>query len=184
MISTLLFMGFVIGSNNLAAALAIGTLGEQGRRGRILLVFGIFEFLMPLVGVWLGEQASSVVGDAGAVLSVIILLGLAAVSFYAATKPAHEDKALARKITTWKGLIVLELGLSLDNLIAGFGLGIREGELSPFLLALTVALFSIGYTWLGLVVGNKVATKWQNYAEVGAGVLLCALAGLSWLDVL
>lgn len=184
MISMLLFMGLVIGSNNLAAALAIGTLGENKRWWRIFLVFGMFEFLMPLLGVWIGLQTSSFVGGAATILSVVILLGLAAVSFYAATKPAQEDKALAIKITSWKGLILLELGLSLDNLIAGFGLGIRGAELSPLLTALTIALFSVAYTWLGLHIGNKVASKWQNYAELGAGLLLCLLAGMTWFDVI
>lgn len=183
MVSTLLLMGLVIGSNNLAAALAIGSLGEKKRWWRILLVFGIFEFLMPLIGVWIGEKASTMVGEAASILSVIILLGLAGVSFYAASKPAKTDKNLAKKITSWKGLLVLEMGLGLDNLVAGFGLGIGNRELSPLLLALTIAAFSVFYTWFGLFTGNKVATKWQNYAELGAGVLLCALAGMSWFEV-
>ena len=121
MIATLFFMGLVIGSNNLAAALAIGTLGAADRRWRILLVFGAFEFLMPLVGYWVGEQFSSVVGELASALSAFILLGLAAVAFYAAAKPAKTDERMARRITTWKGLVLLELGLSLDNLVAGFG---------------------------------------------------------------
>lgn len=50
MFSISLFMGLVIGSNNLAAALAMGILGNQERWWRILVVFGAFEFLMPLVG--------------------------------------------------------------------------------------------------------------------------------------
>ncbi|GAB3197037.1 hypothetical protein GCM10027293_10740 [Pontibacter aydingkolensis] len=176
-------MGFVIGSNNLAAALTLGTLGQVRRRWRIFLVFGAFEFLMPLLGVWVGEKASELVGEIGAVLSVLVLLGLAAMAFYAAAKPARTDRRLTEKLTTWKGLVLLELGLSMDNLLAGFGIGLGPVNLPPVLLAATIAAFSVLYTWLGLTVGRKVAVKWQNYAEAGAGVLLCALAALSWFDL-
>ncbi|WP_162055661.1 manganese efflux pump MntP [Pontibacter pamirensis] len=184
MLTTLLFSGLVIGSNNLAAALAIGTLGRQARRWRVLLVFGVFEFGMPLVGYWIGEQASTLVGEAASALSVLILLGLAGVAFYAATRPASTDEKMARRLTTWKGLVVLELGLSLDNLVAGFSLGLRPGELSPLLLAAAIAAFSVFYTWLGMWAGGKLAARWQNYAEACAGVLLCALAGMSWFGVI
>ncbi|MER2998734.1 manganese efflux pump [Pontibacter populi] len=176
-------MGFVIGSNNLAAALTLGTLGQVERRWRIFLVFGVFEFLMPLLGVWAGEKASTVVGEVGSVLSVLVLLGLAVLAFYAAIKPAKTDRKLADKLTTWKDLVLLELGLSLDNLLAGFGIGLGHVNISPLLLAATIAAFSVLYTWLGLNVGRKVTVKWQNFAQTGAGVLLCLLAALSWFGL-
>ncbi|MGK7392512.1 MAG: manganese efflux pump MntP [Candidatus Cyclobacteriaceae bacterium M2_1C_046] len=184
MLLKLLFSGLVIGSNNLAAALTIGSLGGKDQRTRIIIVFGAFEFLMPLIGVWLGEEVSEYVGEAASGLSVVILLALATTSFYAAAKPPETDKTLVDKITTWKGLILLELGLSLDNFGAGFGLGVDEGELSPWLLAVIVAAFSISYTWIGLSIGDRVAKKYQDYAEAGAGVLLTLLAALLWFDIL
>ncbi|MDX5347252.1 MAG: manganese efflux pump MntP family protein [Hymenobacteraceae bacterium] len=184
MLAKLLFLGLVIGTNNLAASLALGALGKIDRKWRIIVVFGIFEFLMPLAGIWLGKKATSLVGDAATVISVLILLGLAALSFYAAAKPAKEDKKLADRITTWKGLIALEFGLSLDNLAAGFSLGLHPEQLNPLLLATTIATFSIVYTWLGLKTGNKVQRHWQNYAEVAAGLLLCLLAALTWFEVI
>ena len=183
MIGKLLLIGAVIGSNNLAASLAIGTLGTN-RFWRIILVFGIFEFLMPLIGIWIGKQLSSTIGDIASVLSVLILLGLAATSFYAATKPPKTDKKLSDKITSLKGLVLLELGLSMDNLVAGFSLGVRPGEMSPLLLAITIAIFSMAYTFFGLKVGKKISVIWQNRAQVFAGVLLTLLAALSWFEVI
>lgn len=182
-IAKLLLIGAVIGSNNLAASLAIGTLGTD-RFWRIITIFGIFEFLMPLVGIWIGEQLSETVGGAASVISVAILLGLAAISFYAATKPPKTDKKLARRITTVQGLILLELGLSMDNLVAGFGLGVKAGALSPFILAAIIAIFSMVYSFAGLKLGRKISAYWQNRAEVFAGVLLTLLAGLSWFEII
>lgn len=183
MIWTLLIIGAVIGSNNLAASLTIGTLGSK-RVWRIIFIFGVFEFVMPLIGMWIGERFSSAIGEFGSILSVVVLLSLAGLSFYAATKPPRTDKKLADKLTTVKGLILLELGLSMDNLVAGFGIGVRPGELPPLILALVIAIFSITYTFFGLKFGNKLAVKWQNKAEFFTGTLLTLLAMLSWFEVI
>ncbi|MEX0719799.1 MAG: manganese efflux pump [Balneolaceae bacterium] len=179
----LLFIGAVIGSNNLAAALAIGTLGTK-RIWRIIIVFGIFEFLMPLVGIWLGDSLSASIGEFATALSALILLGLSGVSFYAATKPPEVDKELAEKVTTILGLILLELALSMDNLVAGFGVGIGPATFSPVLLASTIAIFSVFYTILGLKFGKILSYHWENRAQVFAGVMLALLAGMSWFEVL
>lgn len=183
MIWKLLFIGAVIGSNNLAAALAIGTLGTK-KVWRIVIIFGIIEFLVPLLGVWIGKSLSESIGDFASVLSVLILLGLAGISLYAATKPPRTDKKLADKITTIKGLILLELGLSMDNLVAGFSLGVTPDDYSPFLLASAIALFSITYTFFALKFGKKLSVIWQNRAQVFAGVLLTLLAAMSWFEII
>jgi putative Mn2+ efflux pump MntP len=105
-------------------------------------------------------------------------------AFYAAARPARTDKKLARRVTSWRGLVLLELGLSLDNLAASFSLGLRPGELPPLPLATAVAAFSLAYAWAGMWAGARLAARWQNYAEAGAGVLLCALAAMSWFGVI
>ncbi|MEX1003669.1 MAG: manganese efflux pump [Crocinitomicaceae bacterium] len=186
MIWTLLFAGLVIGSNNFAAAVAIGALGGKKYWLKIISVFGIFEFIVPLIGVWLGEQLSGYIGSLANILSALILAGLAAVSFYSAAQPPKIDQKILARITSIRGLILLELGLSLDNLIAGFGLGIGESELPPLLLAAIIAFFSVTYTFIGLTIGHKLAKnkKWQNYAQFGAGILLLILAVLVWFELL
>ena len=50
MLGTLIVLGVVIGANNLSAALALGALGHGHHRSRIVGVFAVFEFTVPLVG--------------------------------------------------------------------------------------------------------------------------------------
>ncbi|HUG45987.1 MAG TPA: manganese efflux pump, partial [Sphingomicrobium sp.] len=61
MLVELLILGAIIGSNNFATALALGALGQKVRRWRIVLTFGLFEFFIPLLGLWLGQRASGFV---------------------------------------------------------------------------------------------------------------------------
>lgn len=170
----LLILGVVVGSNNLATALALGSLGEQVRRWRIIAVFGAFEFALPLIGLWLGSQASSSIADAVAWLgpALLALLGVWTVTVALRSKASAEE--LARRATSWAGLIVLSAGLSLDNLVVGFSLGLDRQD--HLVIAGTIALFSMTFAWLGLRLGKRARGASRTVAEAGTGVMLIVLA--------
>ncbi len=66
-------------------------------------------------------------------------------------------------------------GLSIDNLIVGFSLGL--GSIEPLALASTIALFSVAFTWIGLEMGARAQKSYERFAKIAAGLLLLALAG-------
>lgn len=172
-------LGLVIGSNNFAAALTLGALGQQERRGRIVAVFGTVEFLIPLAGIWLGGQASAGLASRAEWIGPVLLSMLGLWALWSAVRKQGSDEALVERVTTWQGLILLALGLSVDNLLIGFSLGLAGSE--PLLVAGTIAVFSITFTWSGLSLGSSARRHWERYAKIGAGVLLLGLAAASWL---
>ena len=127
-LSTLLVLGAVIGSNNLAASFALGALGQRPSIPRVVLTFGLFEFLVPLAGLWLGQQASSAIADSLGWLGPALIAGLGLFTLYEALKGGADEDALAEKIATRRGLLFLAAGLSIDNLVVGFGLGLGGME--------------------------------------------------------
>ncbi|MFW6359417.1 MAG: manganese efflux pump, partial [Chroococcales cyanobacterium] len=139
-LTKLLILGVVIGSNNLAAALALGVLGQAKQRWRVVFVFGLFEFFIPLVGIWLGKQLSNWIASNLEWLGSLLLLGLGLWSIYTGMRHRSAGEELAEKATTWTGLFLLATGLSLDNLIVGFSLGLRN--INALVVATTIALFS------------------------------------------
>lgn len=179
MLVRLVVLGVVIGSNNLAAALGLGAMGQVERRGRIVTVFAAFEFLIPLVGIWLGRAVSGAVTDQAAWLGPALLVALGVWMLWSAARGRRASEDLARRITSWKGLLLLALGLSIDNLVIGFSLGLEGRE--PLLVAGTIAVFSMAFTWAGITLGSSARRHWERYAEVGAGVLLLAMAAGIWL---
>jgi putative Mn2+ efflux pump MntP len=179
MAADLAVLGIVIGSNNLAASLALGALGQAVRRWRIVAVFGAFEFLVPLVGVWLGRHAAGVVAERAGWLGPLLLALLGAWAVAGGLRRDRDEEALARRATTWRGLALLAGGLSLDNLVVGFSLGL--GGRSPLLLAAVIAGCSMAFAWLGLRLGRR---RHRRVAEAGTGVLLLALAGASWAGLI
>ena len=178
-------LGSVIGSNNLAASLALGALGQAKYRWRAVVVFGTFEFLMPLLGLWLGKTTSEKVGEVAQYAAPAILALLGVLAIISALRHQPRTEKWAEKLSSWRGLLLLELGLSLDNLVAGFALGVGSGKTSPLLIAGVIAAFSMSYTWAGMKIGAHGNRKWEKHAKWLTGLLLLALAVVSfmgWLE--
>jgi len=182
MILTLLAFGVVIALNNLALALTMGALGGRRHRARILTVFAIFEFSVPLIGVWLGQGlARAVAADLGW-LGPVILAGLGGMTLLSLRSGPREREGLVATMTSWRGLVALSAGLSLDNLMVGFGLGL-DG-VSPLALASTIMVCSVSFAALGLHLGHRVSRDFERPALAVSGVALICLAiaaALGWL---
>jgi manganese efflux pump family protein len=173
-VAELLVVGVVIGTNNLAVALALGALGESRRRWRIAATFGFFEFTIPLVGLLIGAATAQPLAEAGRWIAAALLASLGALAVRAVSRQPAGEVQLAARVTTWRGMAGLAAGLSLDNLVIGFALGL--GEVSPLLLAAVIAAFSVSFTLLGLEIGRLGRRRWEAPAAAGSGALLIALA--------
>lgn len=173
MVVSLLLLGVVIGSNNLAVCLALGALGEARRRLRIVATFGVFEFLMPLAGLHIGYRAAETVAHHADWIAPSLLILLGASSVIGPFTRVIDEEALADRATSRAGLAMLAAGLSLDNLLVGLSMGLLAAP--ALAVAATVSVFSMAFSWLGLTFGHRVRRRGRIAAEVGAGLLLVVL---------
>jgi putative Mn2+ efflux pump MntP len=171
----LIALGLLIGANNFSAALALGALGRRSRRARIVAVFGVFEFLVPLIGIAIGRSVANSLADAGRWIGDTLLAALGVATVLSSRRDSSDsDARMARFVTSWGGLMLLAGGLSLDNLVIGFSLGM--GDLQPLAVAGTIALFSMTSTWIGIGLGSELRRHWEQRAEIGSGISLMLLA--------
>lgn len=170
----LIALGAVIGANNLAAALALGALGERRRGARIVAAFGLSSFLVPLVGLLIGQSLAADLSETGRWISAALLALLGLATLRAAGHSAREDERLLHAVTSWRGLVALSLGLSLDNLFVGFALGLEDA--GTLLVAAVIAVFAIAFTMIGLRAGERGHRRRETLAEAGAGLALLAVA--------
>lgn len=178
----LLILGVIVGSNNFAVALALGALGQVSKCYRVMLVFGGFEFFVPLFGIWLGSQIAGAIGFYAIYVGSAMLVGLGILAVTGALREGYDDEILADRATRWSGLLILGASLSLDNLLVGFSLGL--GENPPLAVAGAIAFFSILFTWLGMHIGNEYRRRWEKTAKISTGVLLILLGiatGAGWI---
>ena len=175
----LFVVGIAIAANNLAVSLELGTVAERRVWPRILLVFGAFEFFVPLVGVWIGLQAAEMLVERAAWLGPAFLFGLGLLAILSAMRGKRQRRDLARYLTGWVGLVTLSAGLSVDNLLVGFALGV--GGVPPLALATTIMGCSVSFAYLGLRIGRRVSRNIGRAAGAVSGAILIVLGISGWM---
>lgn len=176
----LILLGIVIASNNLSFSLGLGALGTSQYHLRIVLIFTLVEFTVPLVGLFIGRFLRSFIADYADLGGSIILVGLGVYTIYASLKSKEQKEEILSRLTSVKGLFLIALGLSLDNLLVGFSLGL--GEVNPLKLASFIAFFSMVFTFIGLKIGKYVKNALGRYVELFAGIVLIALGVINYFD--
>src|SRR5579864_8165025 len=114
----LVLAGLSVGLSNFAASIAIGMAGLNAQlRLRIALVFGLFETLMPIVGLLLGHEIAAKLGGHASQLGggLLVLTGLHLT--YSALKGKDDKKVSQAADANWGQLLFTGLALSIDNLI-------------------------------------------------------------------
>ena len=165
-----LVLGFVLSLDNFRVAIALGTVPFGLRRAvQVALTFGLWDAVMPLVGLLIGRQLGESVGD------VADLVGAAALGAYGlylvitalrSPEPDEVDHPWA--------LFGIPLTLSLDNLFAGASLGMLG--LSPWFSAAVFGVMTAVLSLVGLQLGRAAARLIRVRADLLSGITLIIAA--------
>lgn len=170
----LVLLGIIIGCNNLAVAFAIGAMDTRDFWWRIIVIFGVFEFVIPLVGILIGQQFSTVIASYASYLGGGILLLFGIFMLYKSFKASkNEETYLLNKVKTWTGIISLAAGLSLDNLLVGFSIGLQNFH--PLTTSTVIAASSVLFTIVGLNSGKYLKHHYRKPTNVFSAFLLIVL---------
>ena len=124
----ILVLAFVLGIDAFSVALAVGTRGSTFRQTfRLSFHFGLFQFMMPIIGWLLGKNALSFVEHYDHWVAFGLLFVIGAKMIYEAFR--HIPEQIARDRTRKWSLVALSLATSIDALGAGIGMGILDTTL-------------------------------------------------------
>jgi putative Mn2+ efflux pump MntP len=170
MIWEVLVLGFVLSLDNFRVSIALGTVPFSMKRAvQVALTFGLWDAIMPLVGLLIGNQIGEAVGD------VADLVGAAALGAYglylvvSALRNPEPDEL----DHPW-ALFGIPLTLSLDNLFAGASLGILG--LSPWFSAGVFGFMTAVLSLVGLQLGRAAARLIRIRSDLLSGVTLIIAA--------
>ncbi|MBO0826478.1 MAG: manganese efflux pump [Streptosporangiales bacterium] len=170
--AALLALGFVLSLDNARVAVALGTLRFSWRRAvQVAVVFGFWDGITPLVGLLLGHYAGKAMGVVAEYVGPAVLLaygGYLIVSSLLRDEPEEIDDRWA--------LFGIPLSLSVDNLVAGAGLGLLG--YSPFVSAAVFASVTAAMSFAGLCVGRAAGRLVPVRMDLLSGVALVAMAVL------
>ncbi len=167
----LLALAFVLSLDNFRSSIALGTVPFGIRRAvQIAAVFGFWDALAPLVGGELGHLFGDAIGPFADYVgpAVMGLYGLYLL-VGAIRKPEPEDLD-----HPWVTLFGMPLSLSVDNLLAGTGLGILG--FSPVIPAVTFGLTTAVMSLAGLLIGRAAVRVIPIRADLLSGISLVAAA--------
>lgn len=170
MLWEMLVLGFVLSLDNFRVAIALGTVPFGMKRAiQVALTFGLWDAVMPLIGLLVGHEIGESVGNvaewigAGALGAYGLFLLISAMRN---PEPDEVDHPWA--------LFGIPLTLSLDNLLAGASLGILG--FSPWFSAAAFGAITAVMSLVGLQVGRAAARLIRVRSDLLSGITLIIAA--------
>jgi putative Mn2+ efflux pump MntP len=172
MIWEVLLLGCVLGLDNFRVSIALGTVPFGLKRAvQVALTFGLWDGIMPLIGLLIGRQIGLAVGGVAELVGAAVLGGYGLYLVISALRNPEPDEL----DHPW-ALFGIPLALSLDNLLAGASLGILG--LSPWLSAAVFGLMTAALSLVGLQFGRAVARLIRIRSDLlsGGALIIAAVA--------
>jgi putative Mn2+ efflux pump MntP len=165
----LLLVAISVGLDNFAASTALGVTGvDRKLRLRVAMIFGIFEGVMPVVGLLIGRSLAHGLGGTAKPVAGT-LLGLAG-AYAIVTELLGERDSVKKQELTVRHLVLIGGALSIDNLVIGFALGAYHVNL--VVAAVTIAGVSVALSLLGLEIGGQLGARLGRRSELVGGAVL------------
>ncbi len=170
MIWEMLVLGFVLSLDNFRVSIALGTVPFGMKRAvQVALTFGLWDAIMPLIGLLIGNQIGEAVGDVAEYVGAAALGGYGLYLVISALRNPEPDKL----DHPW-ALFGIPLTLSLDNLFAGASLGLLG--LSPWFSAAVFGVMTAVLSLVGLRLGRFAARLIRIRSDLLSGVVLIIAA--------
>lgn len=170
----LLTIAVALAMDAFAVSLAAGATGSaSGRRAtfRLAFHFGLFQFLMPVIG-WLAGSLFASRLEAVDHWIAFVLLGWIGVQMIRAGLDPDPDRRVGDPSRGWS-LIALSIATSIDALAVGLSLALLQVRIwqVSVVIGLTAALFSV----LGHRGGGRLGARLGRRAELLGGGLLVGI---------
>jgi putative Mn2+ efflux pump MntP len=180
----ILALAIGLGCDAFAVGLSVGTRWCGPRQVfRLAFHFGLFQFLMPLIGWQLGRTLLARVLHTGHWLGAAILavVGLKMLLDTLRQSTRDDEAATASRAgfdpTRGWSLMGLSVATSLDALAVGVGMGVAGGRL--FLPAAIIGVTAAVMTFAAMRLGRSLSRRVGRRLEiVGALLILAAAAGM------
>jgi putative Mn2+ efflux pump MntP len=154
------------------AASASGRITSRRAAFRLSFHFGLFQFLMPVVGWRLGEAVEPVVASFDHWIAVALLAFVAARMIRAGLDPAEAEQANdpSRGVI----LVILSIATSIDALAVGLSMAMLRVPI--WYPSAVIGIITGAMCTFAIVIGARVGAWVGKRAQVVGGIILLAIA--------
>ncbi|NLF98178.1 MAG: manganese efflux pump [Candidatus Riflebacteria bacterium] len=177
-LSDLLFslgVAFALGCDAFAVGLAVGT-SNPCRRAcfRLWFHFGLFQFLMPIIGWYVGSSVFEHIKDFDHWLAFGLMFVIASRMLHESLQKEKDEEEQRADPTRGWSLVALSIATSIDALGVGFSMGIARMNL--FKPAVIIGITAAIMTFVGLRLGRRLTHAYGKKVETAGAIILYLIA--------
>ena len=169
------FIALGLASDAFAISISAGSTGattEPRAMLRLSFHFGLFQFLMPILGWLAGLSIERYIQSFDHWIAFGLLLWVAVHMIRSAQ--ASNDRAIQKDPSRGMMLIILSVATSLDALAIGLSLALLQ--VSIWYPAVVIGIVTGVMSFIGILLGRQFSKKVGKRAAVAGGVLLVLIA--------
>lgn len=176
-IITILFIAVGLSMDAFAVSIARGFAMEKlhvKHAIRIAFFFGLFQFLMPLVGWLCGAGLKNVIAGVDHWIAFALLSFIGVKMIYESTK-LKEDKD-CKKVggcISLRLLLILSVATSIDALAVGLSLSLLG--VAVIFPAVVIGVVTFIFSFFGVVIGERFGHFFESKIEIFGGIILIGI---------
>lgn len=166
-----LIIAFSLGIDAFSVALGAGAFlvkTNQRQRFRLSFHFGLFQFMMPLIGWYAGSSVASLISSIDHWVVLILLSVVGGKMIHDACSDGDDD--VNTDITKGYKLVALSVATSIDALAVGFSIALIKGDI--FIPAIIIGIVAAIMTLIGMLIGEKASVRHGKKAQIFGGIVL------------
>lgn len=171
----LISIAFALAMDAFAVAIAVGSRLERLSYRpvfRLSFHFGLFQFLMPIIGWFLGRQVERLVFSFDHWIALALLAFIGGKMIWESFTHDGTGSSLADPTRKWS-LIALSIATSIDALAVGLSLALLNVQIVS--ASIVIGIVAAGMTLLGMKFGRVLGEKFGHRMELIGGLVLVAI---------
>lgn len=164
----LILTAFSLSMDAFSISICLGLQNNSLKKAIIVpLSFGFFQFMMPIIGYYLGNMFSNRIINFSPYLSSILLVTIGILMII-----EKNDERINENLKI-KELFMLSIATSIDALVIGISLSFLKNNIliSSFIIGIITFMICL----MGYKLGNLFNKKVGNYSNLIAGIILIIL---------
>lgn len=143
---------------------------------KIGLYFGVFQFVMPLIGYALGSSFKNYIEafDHWIAFGLLILIGGNMVVESLKGEEESGERKTASEALNCKVLTMQAIATSIDALAVGVSFSLVS-DINMWLSCSVIGIVAFALSFIGAVAGKKIGGFLQSKAELFGGIVLCVI---------
>lgn len=138
---------------------------------RLSFHFGLFQFLMPVIGWYIGRELTVLIAGFDHWLAFLLLSCIGGHMIWEAFHEREEERRRKSDPTRGFLLVTLSTATSIDALAAGLSFAFMNESI--WILSTSIGVITAILTAIGMLFGSRIGSRWGTRAEIiGGGVLI------------